>query len=147
MKNKLVLSILLFSFFLISCNRFRHETAGFNQYLSYTFHETIPEAEHTFLLLSSYGCPGCVEKTFLSISEKIKDQPKNKEITILTYDVSLVPTSLSQTVKVQLDANQGYENVGIPIANLAMVKTKNGKIVKIQMINLDNMDMILNEEF
>jgi hypothetical protein len=110
------------------------------------FHEKLSENDHTYLLLATFRCSGCVENALMKISQKLNKRSGEK-ITILTSDLSLVPDNLRKKVKVLLDKDTGYENIGIPMANIAMIKTSKGKIVKIQMINLDDTDKIVNEEF
>ena len=147
MINKYFLfSTLLMLIFLSCSNKFANETNSLKNYLSDTFHEKIPDAEHTYLLIATFRCSGCVENALQKISDKIRIDP-NSNITIVSYDVSLIPDTLKAKVKVLLDTETMYENIGIPIANIALIKTSNGKIDKIEMINLDNADEIINEEF
>jgi hypothetical protein len=59
----------------------------------------------------------------------------------------LIPDTLKAKVKVLLDKETKYENIGIPIANIALIKTSKGKIDKIRIINLDETDQIVKDEF
>jgi hypothetical protein len=147
MKNNLTLIGALFLSGLMACsNKYKIETVAFQKYLSSDFHEKIPEVEHTYLLIATFRCSGCVENSLAKIREKINTHSKD-QITILTFDPSLIPANLQDRVKILLDRDTGYENIGISIANLALIKSNKGKIDKIRMINLDNTDKIVEEEF
>jgi hypothetical protein len=89
---------------------------------------------------------GSTVNALIKISQKLNKGSVEK-ITILTSDLSFVPDNVRKNVKVLVDKDTGYENIGIPMANIAMIKSSKGKIVKIQMINLDDTDKIVNEEF
>lgn len=147
MKSSYNFLYVLLIFLLPSCNnRYVHETIGFQNYLKEKFDENLPVNEHTFLLISQFACLGCIESALLKISEKTNLNSKYK-ITIITYDTLLIPNSLKYNTKILLDTKSSYENVGLSIANIALLKTSKGKIDKIEMINLDNADKIINEEF
>jgi hypothetical protein len=134
-------------FSLLSCNTpYTKETENLKCYLSDNFQERIPGEKHTYLLIATFRCSGCVENALQKISDKIKIGP-NSHITILSYDVSLIPDTLKAKVKVLLDKETKYENIGIPIANIALIKTSKGKIDKIRIINLDETDQIVKDEF
>jgi len=147
MKSKIISLALLFTLLFSSCNhKFAVETKSFQKYLGNSFHEKIPNDEHSYLLIATFRCSGCVENALLKISGKINANSINK-ITILTFDSSLLPDTLKGKIKVLLDKEAGYENIGISIANIALVKTSKGKIDKIRIINLDETDKIVEEEF
>ena len=146
--NKYNLLFLIFIFILIlSCNnRNEKETKSFQEYLTSNFKKQIPEEQHIYLLISRFNCAGCVQKIFFEISGKLK----NKEIhsiTILTYDLNLVPENLKNKITVLLDENAQYENIGLSIANVALIKTNKRKINSIQIINLNKITTIVNNEF
>ncbi len=146
--NKHYLFFLLFiSFLILSCNhRNENKTKTFNRYLINNFHEKIPDNEHIYLLISTFRCYGCTQKILFEISEKVQNGEKNS-ITILTYDLNIVPQDLQRKVKVLLDKNAQYEHIGLSIANIALLKTNKGKIMTIQMINLDKIDSIVKKYF
>lgn len=147
MINKFALFVLLLIFLSLSCNnQFAQETKSFKTYMSDIFHEKIPQNEHTYLLIATFRCSGCVENALMKISQKTNVGSENS-ITILTFDSSLIPDTLKNKVKVLLDKDAGYENIGIPIANIALIKSSKGKVDKIMMINLDDTDKIVDEDF
>ena len=147
MTNKYFLFSTLLMLISPSCSyKFANETIIFQKYLDTVSHEKIPQNEHTYLLIATLRCSGCVENALMKISQKINKESQTN-ITLLTSNLSLVPESLGNKVKVLLDKDAGYEKLGIPIANTAMIKTFKGKIVKIRMINLDDTDKIVDEEF
>ena len=67
-------------------------------------------------------------------------------MSIITYNEKLIPVSLTRKVEVLLDKNSGYETIQ-SIANIALIKTDRGKILTIKMMNLDDSDQIIKEEF
>lgn len=147
MKNKHIFCVALFFLLFPSCrNQFADETSNFQKYLGDTFQEKIPESNHTFLLISSFRCSGCVENALFKISRKTDKNSTNK-ITILTFDSSLIPDTLRSNFKILSDNKTGYEKIGISIANIALIKTSEGKIDKIRIINLDETDQIVKDEF
>lgn len=146
MGNKYIPAFLIL-LFLYACNdAYFNETRCFNQYLNKRFQSKIPIDEHTFLLVATFRCSGCVQNSLLSISEKINENSVNST-TIITSDTVLIPNSIREKIVILLDENKEYENIGIPIANLALFKTKKGKIIEIRILNLDNSEQIINEEF
>ena len=146
MQTKLIGLFLFFTTFLQSCTtKYSDETISFQNYLGEVFHEKIPENKHVYLLIAQFRCAGCVEQSLGKIADKIS-KGLNSEVTIITYDNSIVPFALTRKVKVLLDKNAGYEAI-LSIANIALIKTENGKINAIEMINLDNSDKIIEEEF
>lgn len=138
----------MFIFILIlSCNnRNEKETKAFQEYLTSNFKKQIPEDEHIYLLISRFNCAGCVQRIFFEISGKLKNR-ENHSITILTYDLNLVPENLKNKVTILLDKNAQYENIGLSIANVALIKTNKGKFNSMQIINLDKIETIVNKEF
>ena len=130
-----------------SCDtKFANETNYFQKYMNDIFHEKLSENDHIYLLIATFRCSGCVENALTKIYIKAK-KGSGENITILTSNLSLIPDNLRKKVKVLIDKDAGYENIGIPMANMAMIKSSNGKIVKIMMINLDDTDKIVKEEF
>ncbi|MDO9258034.1 MAG: hypothetical protein Q7U54_21150 [Bacteroidales bacterium] len=146
MKNKIFLFVFFISFFSQSCNdRYRNETISFQNYLSNTFKQKIPEVEHIYLLVSRFGCPNCIDQALIKISEKTVNK-QEIGITIVTYDTTLVSKTFIKRAKILFDNNAEYETI-LPIANLALIKTERGKISKIKILNLDEMEKIIGEEF
>lgn len=146
MKTKIIGLVFLFSILSQSCtNKYSEETKSFQKYLSDVFNEKIPESKHIYLLIAQFRCSGCVEQSLLKIAGKISNR-ENPEVTVLTFDTKLVPDTLSKQVKVLLDKNSGYETIQ-SIANIALIKTERGKIIEIKIINLDDTDKIIEEEF
>jgi len=147
MNKSILIPIAFFSFLLLSCNeRYVNETKDFNKYLTDNYQEKIPINEHIYLLICTFNCSGCVQKTLLKISGKVKNN-KCHSITILTYDLNKIPYSLKSKVNVLFDKNAQYENIGLSVANIALVKTNKRKIVTIQIINFDKIDKIVNSNF
>lgn len=146
MQTKLIGLVLFLSFFMQSCTtKYSDETRTFQKYLGEVFREKIPENKNVYLLIAQFRCAGCVEQSLGKIADKIS-KGLNSEVTIITYDASLVPFSLSRNVRVLVDKNAGYETIQ-SIANIALIKTEKGKINTIKMINLDDSDKIIEEEF
>ncbi len=130
---------ILFTAYLISCsNRYKEETNAFQGYLLENFNKKIPSDSHEYILLSQFYCAGCVQRILIDISNKLKNS-NNDSITVLTYDLEKIPQNLRQKVKVLLDENARYEHV-FSIANVAIVKTKNGQVVDVKIINLDDIE-------
>ncbi|OQX82272.1 MAG: hypothetical protein B6D64_00895 [Bacteroidetes bacterium 4484_276] len=139
--------LVLFTLLILSCdNKYLNETNVFNNYLNDNFHEKIPNDEHKYLLVGEFKCNGCVEKTFLEINKNVKDEKFNS-VTIITYDLLIVPDSIENRTKVLLDENAMFERIGLSIANVTLVKTNNSKIVKIKVINLNEIEKVVYEEF
>jgi hypothetical protein len=146
MKNKPILFILFLSMNFLSCNNsFNSATNSFNNYLNSHFHENIPNEEHIYLLISTFKCSGCVENSLNIISGKIYNQ-SGTNITILTYDSTIVPESLKKKVEILVDNNADYEKTGIEMANILLIKTHHSIITRMLIIDLDNSEEIINDE-
>ncbi len=124
---------------LISCNnRYKDETNAFQSYLLENFNEKIPSDSHEYVLLSQFYCAGCVQRILIDISNKLKNS-HNDSITVITYDLKKVPQNLKKKVTVLLDKNARYEHI-FSIANVAIVKTNNGQVMDVKIINLDDIE-------
>ena len=146
MQAKILGLFLLCSILLQSCtNKYSEQTRSFQQYLGSVFHEKIPENQHIYLLIAQFRCEGCVERTLDKLADKLSKNPKTG-VSIITYNEKLIPVSLTRKVEVLLDKNSGYETIQ-SIANIAFIKTDRGKILSIKMMNLDDSDQIIEEEF
>lgn len=147
MFKKHLIPVILISILLQSCHyELDNETTVFDNYLENNYKERIPANDHTYLLICRLSCYGCVLKALAQISAKVKND-RSKEITVLTYDISIVPEPLNGRVTMLLDTDCLYENIGLPIANLALIKSNRGEITKIRILNFDEIDIIVNEEF
>lgn len=146
MQTKIIGLVILISLLSHSCaDKYSNETKLFQKYLGEVFHEKMPENKHIYLLIAQFRCAGCVEQTLGKIAGKVTRMSK-PEVTVITYDSNLIPVSLTKNVQVLLDKDSGYEAIQ-SIANIALIKTENGKILTVKMINLDDSDKIIEEEF
>lgn len=139
--NKYCLIIIVCLLILIqSCNsHFNYETEVFNKYLMDQYQETIPYDNHTYLLISGFHCSGCLQKIFTDIYGKAS--PKYFDsLTILTYDLTLVPNNVRKQAKILFDKDAVYENIGLSIANVTVIETINGGVKNIRVINLDDIE-------
>jgi len=137
--NKSYLIIIAFFIFLIQfCNPHTdYETKVFETYLMDQFTETIPNNNHTYLIVSEFHCSGCLQKIFTDIYGKVRLEYFDS-LTILTYDSTLIPEHIRKHAKVLLDKDVAYEYIGLSIANVTVVRTKNCSIKSIEVINLDD---------
>jgi hypothetical protein len=111
----------------------------FNNYLNDQYQETIPNENHTYLLISGFHCSGCLQKIFTDIYGKVHPEYFDS-LTILTYDFSLIPSNIRKQSKILFDKDAVYENIGLSIANVTVIETINGGIKNIRVINLDDIE-------
>lgn len=144
----LILTFLILCIFLVgSCSDNKSiQNDSFREYLESNFREKIPDKEHIYILVSKFGCSGCVTNSLEKITSKISLK-SNKSVTVLTFDGSIIPHDLQMKVPILIDSLDKYENLGFSIANITLIKTTNKKINQVRILNLDDMDQIINEEF
>jgi hypothetical protein len=146
--NKFIIFVFLtFVILAVACaNKYANETLVFNNYLSETFNINIPDDSHTFLVESSFQCPGCVERTYLSILNHAKFNQQNS-ITIITFDDGTVPEQLKNTLTVIVDEDAKYESLGIPFGNITVIETQKKRIKSIKSIQLPEIESTIQKLF
>lgn len=122
------------------------ESKEFDDYLFQTFQEKIPETRHIYIVVGSFQCKGCVQKTLLKIDERVTGKVQNT-CSILSATLEKIPLSLLQKVNLKLDNEFGFEKIGIDIANVTLIRTNHKKIELIKFIPLDEIDDIIDHEF
>jgi hypothetical protein len=146
MKNKIVFTLLAIML-ISSCNtKFHEQSDAFNSYLLNQFHEKIPSAKHTYVVHSQFGCYGCVKQTF-SLIDKLITKNQVDFISILTYDSTFLIGSLKNNCKVLFDKNAKYEQIGLDIANITLIKTLDGNIIEMEVISLNDIEDKIKDEF
>ncbi len=142
-----VVYLLLLVFTMISCNQeFSQETESFENYLKTTFDKDYKAAPHYYLIVSQFRCHACVIKTLDEIATRVNHTNANS-FTILTFDFQIIPDEIRSKIEILSDSEEGYESLGISLANLTIVKTDNYKIRKITVVNLDEIQDIVSDIF
>lgn len=112
------------------CSRAPSTTEVFDHYLNQTFGLSIAVDEHYYLIISSYGCIGCIEVAFEELMHHLPAQA-DKFTWIVSADQQKYLSRLDQ-YKVVIDKNNDIGNAALNIANLTTIRTVKGEVKEIK---------------
>lgn len=108
----------------------------FQQYLRTGFQQTIPEAEHWFVVIPSFGCKGCNIEELRVLSQG----PKRSQVTVVAAHLLRELAAperrrLAQVTRLLADTTLGpptqLDQLQLPFpAYTGIIQTRNGKIQK-----------------
>lgn len=125
---------------MISCNfRKSDETQSLEELMSH-FDARIPTEPHIYLLQSSFSCKGCVQKTFSAIDKSlIYDYNNKNKITLIIKQNETIPQRINDNLTTLIDSMNLVDIYFPRLANISIVKTKNGNVDFIKTINIDDL--------
>lgn len=113
------------------CSRAPSTTAVFDHYLNKTFGLSIAADEHYYLIISSYGCIGCIEVVFEELMRHLPTSSSHKFTWIVSSDQQKYLSRLDQ-YNVLIDKNNDIGNAALNIANLTTIRTVKGEVKEIK---------------
>ncbi len=130
----------------IGCNESKHETNDqtttvFSYYLKTAFEDSIPNEKHVYILIPSLGCKGCRQDALKELQQQVINSGEKN----YTYIVS--PTSQSLGMRTEhgiflVDTSELIDHINLPISNIAILKTENGKVISLVSIRSETTDSI-----
>jgi len=138
------LFLFVFLFFVVACHREKptdHTTTVFAYYLKTAFGDSIRNEKHTYVMIPRMGCKGCRENA-LSVLHREIIKLGDKNLTyIFSPSVNLADT-LVQPCKFMIDNSELIDKINLPISNIAILKTENGKVISLVSVRSETTDSI-----
>lgn len=139
MSNKAWLVIFIFLFFSCRRSRYLEDTQLFNNYLKTYIHTSIPEDTVYYVLISEYGCDGCVGKVVMRMRENEKTMFIVSED---TYKKHLKPKAV-EADKYLIDSTGKIKRLQYHYHNVGIVQTANKEIYNIISMTYEGADSVL----
>lgn len=121
-------------------NQYSNDTKTLNNYLQDVFSSSIPKDSSNFILISEYGCSGC-------ISEALKELGSSKRSTFIlsanSYSKYFKNNQTSKE-KYMVDSSGRINRLNFHQNNIGIIQTANGEIFNIVFVRPSNLDSVLN---
>jgi hypothetical protein len=117
------------------------QSTVFSYYLKTSFNDSIPDEEHIYILVPALGCKGCrAEALAVLHHELIKSGKKNVSY---IFSSSVNPSdSVVEPFNMQIDSSGLIDKINLPVSNIAIIKTANGKVISLTSIRSETTDSI-----
>lgn len=121
--------MILFLLFLGSCSGDggTSRTEIFGGYLKEQFDRSLPAQEHHFLIVSR-GCKGAVAKALMALDTATVQDPA---LTVIASDPEPLRYFPGDRKEVLMDHEGQLDHLALPLYNLSLIHSKDGKIEKI----------------
>lgn len=124
----LLLSILFF----VNCRHYTKETRCFNEALG-QYNIVIPDDSHSFIIIPTFSCAGCVKMTWLWLEHNMSGNAYNN---ISIIDCNINDDFVTETnCDVYFDTLGVMDNLCFDLANPMIIKTDNRRISSITYID------------
>lgn len=127
-------------FVLVACNNsYHYETRVFEEYCLNTFEKELAKEPHLYMISSNYKCSGCVQKTFLFMEELCRGKSLSN-VSIITSDLQLIPSSISAKAIVLLDSVALFDRLDIGVANVTLLRVEGEEVVMLKSVQLNEIE-------
>jgi hypothetical protein len=129
------------TFMLLSCKNenFKEDTKLFEHYLQTSIGQNIPEDSMNYVVISEYGCEGCIGKTITKLADNSKTLFIVNRNTYNKYiEPKLVPDD-----RYIIDTTDKITRLKYHKYNVGVVQTSKGRIYNIIQVEYESADSIL----
>ncbi|HET6992532.1 MAG TPA: hypothetical protein VFJ43_14460 [Bacteroidia bacterium] len=130
----------------IACNQPKQNppdrnTEVFAYYLKTAFGDSIRNEKHIYIMIPAIGCKGCRTDALVVLHNEIIKSGEKNATYILSPSVNLAD-SLIRPCRFLIDSSGLIDRINLPISNIAILKTSNGKVISLVSIRSEITDSI-----
>ncbi len=131
---------------LIACNDSKQEirdqtTVVFSYYLKTAFADSIPDKKHVYILIPKLGCKGCRQDALNELQQQLVNSGE-KNYTYIASPSSESTSTLTGHGIFRVDSTGLIDKINLPVSNIAILKTENGKVISLVSIRSETTDSI-----
>lgn len=138
MKQVFFSLLLVFLFACTESKLLSKETKVFSYFLQETFNWKIAQEPHAYILVNGVMCKGCVSKVMLELPDLLPE--KSSQHTIITNNPQVFSEEIKKRAYFYEDTTNLISSINLAIENITIVHTNEHKVVRIDKINLENMN-------
>jgi hypothetical protein len=124
---------------MISCSNKKSDETKSLEILLSNFDAKISSEPHIYFLQSNFYCKGCVQEFYSAIGRSlIKDSNSKSKFTLFIKQNEIIPHMINDRLTVIVDSMNLVDIYFPRLANISIVKTKNGNVEFIKTINIED---------
>jgi hypothetical protein len=116
-------------------------TKVFSYYLETAFADSIPDKKHVYILIPKLGCKGCRQDALNELQQQLMKSGE-KNYTYIVSPEAAPPGKLAEPGNVLIDTSELIDHINLPVSNIAILKTENGKVISLISIRSETTDSI-----
>nr|NQU88896.1 hypothetical protein [Bacteroidota bacterium] len=105
----------------------------FSAYLEDVHEILIAKRQHTYIVIPHLGCGGCMQRVLMYLTDQLVDF--KDEVTFISSYSSLIADINFQGYELLVDPKRKVDNLMPEIANITIIKTGQGNLMKIVSLN------------